>query len=129
MNQELEDKILYKYYDIFYETKKGKEQSTMISNIECGDGWFDILWRLFEDIYAMKPKILQVKEKCGGLRVYASFPQDYTEQGWRRISKAEEEASETCEFCGKPGELRFNKNNWKVTQCNNCVAEDEMKDH
>jgi predicted HicB family RNase H-like nuclease len=123
MKKELSDKIINAYPDMFTEDSRGPGKSTMFRNyIECGDGWFDILWRLCDDIHAMRPKVQQIKEKFGGLRFYASFNGDYTDQGWERIKKAEEEASETCEQCGQPGELR-NAEGWWETSCEKCHKE------
>lgn len=46
--------------------------------IDCGDGWFDLVDVLCEKLQgeadggdAPQPVILQVKQKCGVLRVYA----------------------------------------------------------
>ena len=120
MRQELSDKLIQKYPDMFYEDSRGEQTPTMHRNIiYCSDGWYDILERLCEDIYAMRPKVMQIKEKFGGLRFYASLPSDYGEQGWKRIRQAEEEAAETCEICGKPGELRI-VDGWRATNCDEC---------
>jgi hypothetical protein len=121
MKQELEDKIIHSYADIFYEEGRGpNRKSTLIGNqISCGDGWFNIIMEICEEIYAMRPKVQQIKEKFGGLRFYASFPKDYSEQGWAVIRKAEEKASKTCETCGEPGELRI-RNGWRYLGCQKC---------
>ena len=120
MKQELTEKLTSKYHDMFHADGRGEAKPTMHRNvIYCGDGWFDILWRLCEELYAMGPKVLQIKEKFGDLRFHAVFPADYTKQGWECIRKAEEEASETCEDCGKPGELRIN-DGWRSTECDTC---------
>ena len=120
MKQELTDQLIEKYHDMFFEESRGTEKSTMHNNlIYCGDGWFDILMNLCEEIHAMRPKVMQIKEKFGGLRFYASFPKDYSEQGWAEIRKAEEKASETCEDCGQPGEFRV-RNGWRYTSCDKC---------
>ena len=75
-----------------------------------GDGWFDILWRLCEDLEPLAAEferksgcqfeILQVKEKFGGLRVYVNDANDAIRQ---RLEDAQQESLRTCEVCGQPG--------------------------
>jgi len=130
MNKELTEKLTSKYFEMFHKDGRGDSKPTMHRNIiYCGDGWFDILWRLCEEIYAMRPKVLQIKEKFGTLRFYASFPEEYTERGWNLIFKAEEESAETCETCGQPGEMRIN-DGWRSVNCEDCFnkKDDEESD-
>lgn len=125
MKKELEEKIKQKYFDMFHEDARGEARSTLIRpGFEHGDGWFDILWKLCEDIHAMRPKVGQIKEKFGGLRFYASFPKEYSEQGWKIIHKAEEESFRTCEDCGKPGELTSD-GGWMKVLCKDCNKQEE----
>lgn len=78
------------------------------------DGWHRLLERLFNDLEPMAsaveagapdkaPRVLQVKEKFGGLRVYLS--KVGTPEMSARIDVAEEEASRTCYVCGEPGQM------------------------
>lgn len=120
------DYLIEKYPDIFTEPGRGPRKINFY--IECGIGWYDILEKLFDDIYAMQPTIFQVKEKFGELRVYASFPQEYSEQGWKRIEQASIEASTVCERCGKPGKL-VNLNRWLMTICDDCLKKIEQKNN
>lgn len=118
MDKDLINKLIAKYPDMFGEEKTGELKKRFI--IYCGNGWFDIIQRLCEDIYAMQPKILQIKEKFGTLRISASFPSDYRKEGWDRISIAEEESMDTCERCGSPGEGQV-IDNWRTTICKSCM--------
>jgi len=118
MKKELTEKLMFKYHDMFHDLSRG-EAKPLIRFIECGDGWYDIIERLCDDIHAMNPKVMQIKEKFGGLRFYCSFNSDYSDQGWKRIRKAEEEASETCEDCGKPGNMQI-VSGWRGTVCEEC---------
>ena len=78
------------------------------------DGWFDILWRLCEDLEPLVAKfeqetgsqfeVLQVKEKFGGLRFYVNCRRN--EAIRQRIGIAGDESFRTCEICGQPGTLR-----------------------
>ena len=77
------------------------------------DGWFDLLWRLCEDLEPLVAEfeqasgsqfeVLQVKEKFGGLRVYVNDANDCIRL---RIETAVHESFHTCEICGQPGKLR-----------------------
>ena len=64
-----------------------------------------------EEIQKM-PKIQQIKEKFGGLRIYCSENSDYVEAV---ISMAEEIADNTCEECGNKGKLY--ELSWFKTLC------------
>lgn len=118
MNKELTNQLIEAYPDMFGEPKRGPLKRRF--HIECGDGWFNILKSLCDDIHAMRPRVLQIKEKFGGLRFYASFPSDYGDQGWKRVRQAEEEAWQTCESCGNPGEMKIIEG-WRYTLCQLCA--------
>jgi hypothetical protein len=86
------------------------------------DGWFDILWRLCEDLeprvaalekQTERPfEVLQVKEKFGGLRIYVNDADDNIRL---RIETAQLESFRTCEICGQPGTRR--EGGWIKTLC------------
>ena len=88
----------------------------------CGSGWHPILERLFDDIdrivaeEGITVSIVQIKEKFGGLRVYA---RPCPEKVGQRIRIAEQEAARTCEGCGGPSEIR-NRGGYYTTQCDRC---------
>lgn len=120
MKKELVEELVNKYPDMFTLPGRGPNpKSSLISNIGCGDGWFDLLMDLCEEIHAMRPQVQQIKEKFGTLRFYASFPSEYSDQGWAVIRKAEERSLETCEDCGEPGEFRI-RNGWRYVSCQSC---------
>jgi hypothetical protein len=91
---------------------------------QCCDGWLDIIEKLsnrlekliveYKEKYPEKyvPRCVETKEKYGILRFYMD---DGTDEMYEAIDAAEEESSETCEMCGKPGEL--NKGPWYSTLC------------
>jgi len=89
---------------------------------EHGDGWFDLVWRLFERleplVVAAEEKteqpfqILQMKQKFGSLRVRSSFMNDEISA---LIDGAELESMRTCDVCGKPGTRRGG--GWIETRC------------
>lgn len=82
--------------------------------IECGDGWFDLIFKLSKTIEELAhmagldpaseawPKAIQVKQKCGAFRFYLKNATHLMEQA---IDEAEIVASNTCELCGAPGKV------------------------
>ena len=108
--------VLYRYI--------GKSGTCMKYGLEVGDGWFELLWKLSEDLEKLDPSLvaLQVKQKFGTLRFYLeqsdlemrheagqmfSFaPQANDERVRARIRQAEEASASICEQCGALGKLR-----------------------
>jgi hypothetical protein len=86
------------------------------------DGWFDLLWWLcerLEPVVAAAEKetgrpfeVLQVKEKFGGLRFYASYTNDAISTP---IEVAAVESFYICEVCGRPGKCQGGR--WTQTLC------------
>lgn len=78
-------------------------------------GWFPIIKSLIEDLIKLgwDKKTCQVKEKFGGLRFYINSGSAEIHE---RILQAETESYETCEVCGKHGELRKDIG-WYSTLC------------
>lgn len=125
----MNDKNTKKLFDDFPEFFKHKEniqESLMAFGFECGDGWFDLIYKLCSDIKKMYncviPKdfyVVQVKEKFGGLRFYVTFA---SEEVHDLIHVAENESMYICEHCGKKGEYFYrDKLPWILTLCNDCL--------
>ena len=78
-------------------------------------GWYPIIKSLIEDLILLgwDKQTCQVKEKFGGLRFYinSGSPEIHA-----RILQAENESYDTCEVCGKSGELRKDIR-WYFTLC------------
>lgn len=122
-------KKLFDRFD-FFKPEKSLQETLMSFGFECGDGWFDLIWNLCQDIELLLAlhnpnsddeayypfEVIQVKEKFGQLRFYTNWLTDGIDD---RISKAEVESSRTCELCGDPGSL-VNKGGWLSTVCENC---------
>ncbi|MES9523777.1 hypothetical protein [Streptomyces capoamus] len=51
-------------------------------------------------------RLLDLKEKLGGLRVYVGWPTGSGDLLRTLIAATEAEAERTCEFCGAPGRIR-----------------------
>ncbi len=96
---------------------------------ELPDGWRDLVRALFAGLAAVmagapggRLRILQVKEKFGGLRVYRGPAEGtvLTDAHWAAIAAlaaaAEARSFETCDACGAPGRLRV-RAGWYATRC------------
>jgi len=124
MKQEL-DKYLCKVFPkIFAERNLPMQETAMCWGFECGDGWFNIINQLCQNIqhhidWKNKEKevvaqvvVSQVKEKFGTLRFYYSGGDD-TIDGM--VSMAESMSGVTCEECGNIGES--NNGGWIKVLC------------
>lgn len=116
MNEELSKKLLDDFPKLF----RNRHKTSMQHGFECGDGWFDLIYKLSQDIEAVAresglspdspewPLCRQVKEKFGSLR-FVVFAVDGRAEFNERISKlklaALNRSFQICEYCGKPGEL------------------------
>lgn len=95
--------------------------------VSVGEGWYPIVLELDKSLRLVAPdyKVLQVKEKFGGLRYYTTFPAgDYMELKDRvnpLMRAAESKAGRTCEECGQPGRLRDDRR-WLRTLCDEDAA-------
>lgn len=93
--------------------------------IECGDGWYDLLDRMMSTIQSHQEHIeqikklypertveytplefLQIKEKFGYLRVYASGGDTYIRG---IIDMTENMSGRICEFSGDKGKIRYER--------------------
>jgi len=88
-------------------------------SIDVDEGWYQIVIDCDTELSAIDPhyKILQIKEKFGGLRYYIKPSETCYEL--RRlgeiVSKYEEIASKTCEVTGEPGVLMKSIGGWRKT--------------
>lgn len=96
--------------------------------IRCDRGWYALIVRLDAELGALLPayEVHQVKQKFASLRYYVGWPEgtpeDVKVQMRQVIRSAEEECSQTCERCGKPGVFRHRPGGVK-TLCDPCGAE------
>ena len=133
MKQELEAELKRKYPRVFVDLQNPeitRHNSCLSFGLEIGDGWYSIIdecaaglekeienWlRENEKDFPFEvPKIVQVKEKFGIIRIYTNI---LTEKMDEIIRQAEVKSSYTCEECGKPGEMRGK--GWLYIACNEC---------
>lgn len=127
MKKELEAKLVERFPGFFADMYGDPMQTCMAFGCECDEGWYDLLFRLCEDIEKAEPeefKLLQVKEKFGGLRVYYHGGNEVVH---KLVSAAENESYEICERCG----IRENvtsEGSWIFTLCQECRTKKNMGD-
>lgn len=114
MTPEKEQKLFDAFPQMYRGRVKSVQESAMSFGFDCGDGWFDLIWRLSQQIETAArleglepqseawPEARQVKQKVGRLRFYLVSP---TEAMTALIREAEEDSAKTCEECGIPGSL------------------------
>jgi NADH pyrophosphatase NudC (nudix superfamily) len=85
---------------------------------EIGPGWMPVVTKAVAALEAHGAKIVQVKEKFGGLRIYFDYQDvDNADPGLlnKIVYAAEEECLKICEQCGEPGTRR--SGGWIRTLC------------
>lgn len=114
----------------------GNPKSCMSYGLEVGDGWYELLLALSEDLQRLDPTLVatQVKQKFGTLRFYlaqsdlamrgeagAMFslaPQASDERVRARIQQAEKDSAGICEECGAPG--HYHQGGYWHVSCERC---------
>jgi exoribonuclease II len=85
MKDELEQKLVKKYPEIFSDYGGDPMQTCMTWGFECGDGWYNIIDELCSNIEKIREKYkkrnieviaVQVKEKFAGLRFYFHYTEN-----------------------------------------------------
>ena len=78
-----------------------------LMDVSVEAGWLGIVERMFDALAALpegdRPRIAQIKEKFGGLRVHLFGGSDRAEP---IVARAEAEAHRTCQFCGSRGRIQ-----------------------
>jgi len=129
MSPENSKKLVEIYPEIF--SHSDNNSCMRLFGFECGDGWFDILkdlieeikiiskkWNFSDDAWTGPLKVNQVKEKYGILRFYTNWE---TEELAQAIGKAENNSKSTCEICGKDGKS-LSRDAWWMVRCERCAA-------
>lgn len=98
--------------------------------IDCDEGWFDLIWKLCEDIDVIVNResltdfrVDQIKEKFGGLRFYVDGA---NKEVFDLINNAEVKSFKTCEICGKHGSMYVGWG-WFKTLCRKCSKTDTRR--
>jgi hypothetical protein len=152
MKTELQEKLFNDFPQLYRDRFKPDTQSRMCDGFYCcGDGWFDLIYKLSSKIdeFCKKHNLTgnnyicawQVKQKYGSLRFYTGnyYGNNYTdlverskeqnEELHKLIRDAENESSITCEVCGKSGKA-YNSRGWISVSCEDHISKEsfEIKD-
>lgn len=119
MREELENKLVADFPDLYRGVNLKPTESLMCFGFECDDGWFDLIYKLSKDITAIDKTVMamQVKEKFGGLRFYVGHA---SEEVFDLIDLAEEMSLKTCEKCGSTKGVALVGQGWVKSLCKNC---------
>jgi len=122
MNKENTEKLFNRFS--FFHPERPITESLMAFGFDCDNGWFDIIWKLCEDLEIIIKEdnvkdfeVVQVKEKFGGLRFYTNGSNGLIDNV---IHQAEKESYSTCEICGKKPASSKSINGWIRTLCEEC---------
>lgn len=112
MNDALTKKLLADFPHLY----RDRQSSSMQYGFVCGDGWFDLIYKISQDIESAAresglnpdspdwPKCRQVKEKFGSLRFVVFAIDGFAELSERIseiVSAAFDRSLAICEQCGK----------------------------
>lgn len=134
MRSELDKQLCEKYPKIFADRYKPMTETAMCWGFDIGDGWYQIIdslcdqiqhhidWKNRDGEKVVQVVATQVKEKFGGLRFYHSGGDDTI---YGMVSMAESWAANTCEICGKPGKLRGG--GWLYTACDEHTKPEDLE--
>jgi hypothetical protein len=124
MREELDKQLVEKYPKIFRDRYAPMTETAMCWGFDVGDGWYDILdnlcnqiqhyidWKNKNEEKVKQVVAVQVKEKFGGLRFYYDGGD---ERIHGMVIMAEAWADTACEKCGAPGKRR--SGGWIRTLC------------
>jgi len=110
MRNELENKLVEKFPELFGDRDKPPTETLICFGCECDDGWFDLIYtacHVIQNHMEYSPetpqfRFSQIKEKFGGLQLYHYGGDDYT----RAVCVVAETMSyKICEITGDRGQL------------------------
>lgn len=126
MRKELQDKIFAAFPSLYCRKDLPMTETCMCWGIETGDGWFDLIYKLSQDIVNISKDVRaeQVKEKFGELRFYYSMnvTSEIDDRIFNLIEDATNKSLTICEKCGSTDEVTQTQG-WIVTLCKTCKKE------
>lgn len=129
MNIKLQQKLFKKFPKIFKQRKLSIRESCMPWGCECGDGWYNLIYSLCENIQSYidsnkkfnseitQIEFTQLKEKYGTLRIYSSGGCEKIDG---MIWLAEGLSAKICENCGSQDKVTQTKG-WITAMCQKCM--------
>jgi len=123
MRQELEQKLIKDFPDLFIGKDLDIKQNLMCFGCECDDGWFQIIYDFCKKANGSGHIFTQIKEKYGYLCLYMD---SYTDEMLEAYDEATELSLKTCELCGDKADL-CHKGIWLKTLCQKCMIENDYE--
>ena len=120
MNRDLERDLQSRFPSFFRDLYGDPRETGMTHGCDFADGWYQIVERLCEALEPVAPpefKFVQVKEKFGQLRIYATNDSDETS---RLIRQAQEESLSCCEQYGATKGVTTERTGRIRTFCRSC---------
>lgn len=120
-------KIKYEDFD------KNFPELTKTAGVDVGEGWFPLVWELFERLSSSRTArnrpisdeyplyFSQIKEKYGTLRMY---PIGADDEDHKIIQMFEEKSQFVCEQCGESGKIRGTY--WLYTACDKHTKDTDL---
>ena len=95
-----------------YVIYEGYDRALALESV--GKGWASLIHEVFDymEQHKVTTKVIQVKEKWGGLRIYTDFIDDAFDA---KVREVEKRSFKMCELCGDAGNLRGDS--WYQTLC------------
>lgn len=133
MNEKLEEKLFKNYKELF-KYKGDIKKSLMDSGFRCGDGWYDIVECLCEEIYyyveaerVKYPHVYSVEDHSGSFR----FEVENLDPKIKReiegaISYAMRLAFSICSSCGNKGKWRVD-GFFSTPLCDSCYVRIKLR--
>jgi hypothetical protein len=130
VNKKLTSTLFTKYPKLFVQKDLDMTKTCMCWGIECGDGWFELIDKVCNDIQTyidenklQQAEAVQVKEKFGTLRFYLHGSDEYIEN---LVAEAEIKSGTICEICGAPAETK-QINSYLSTLCDKCTNKEVIE--
>ncbi|WP_080833709.1 hypothetical protein [Cohnella massiliensis] len=123
MKQELQEKIFTRFPWTRPDESDTKSPYTLFQ-LECGDGWFQLLWDLFTEIESLyrsrdteiQLTIGQVKQKFGSLTVYIH---DALPEAYEIVNRYQTLSETICESCAIESSIQ-QRHYYFSTLCDPC---------
>ena len=117
MNADNEKKLVEDFPVLFKDYGGHAFETAMAWGCECGDGWFDLIYQACVGVMQEDNRayFTQIKEKFGGLRLYACA----NPKAYEVLTKAEKESYNICEICGSEENVT-SEGSWIKTLCGVC---------
>ena len=89
-------------------------------------GWLDLILEIDTHLAATNPdyRIVQIKEKFGGLRYYTD---GVSEKGREYVRNMYERSLGICQNCGNTNNVAIRRHGWVATLCEQCDQADNAR--